>query len=475
VKEDGPRAAGEAAIIGISLCQATAAVHQAGVLHRDIKAHNVIREAGGRIVLMDFGAGQMLGAGTDGERLSGTPAYMAPEVLAGGRATVRSDIYSLGVLLYYLVTGTYPVEGHSWTDFILKHARFERRPLGDVRPDVPARFVRIVERATALSPDDRYATPGAMLADLTAVVAGGAGGAARRATRTDSRRRRGAAPEPKPASKRWMIAAATAGPVLAIWALGAITSVAFNHTLGRSAEYSGETPFSWWIWGVRALIPGAVQATAVVLLWTMLAAVWKVLSRMLTPAARLGEALRARRGAVAARTGLDDPDTAAQALLAAQLVAVTVFCWYFRDIFSASFSFIAWATPQEVEALRPERLERHQLYNFSMAMLILAMAAGLRLVLRMRRRAGGPAHSTIPLVAGVIGVSFVVLVYPYRLIWHNDAEAVTYGTNRCYLLGERPPSGLLYCPDVAAPKIREVALSDGQLNRSGQSQSIYTR
>ena len=82
VKEDGPRAAGEAAVIGISLCQATAAVHQAGVLHRDIKAHNVIREAGGRIVLMDFGAGQMLGAGTDGERMSGTPAYMAPEVLA---------------------------------------------------------------------------------------------------------------------------------------------------------------------------------------------------------------------------------------------------------------------------------------------------------------------------------------------------------------------------------------------------------
>ena len=117
VRADGPRAAEEAAVIGISLCQALAAVHQAGVLHRDIKAHNVMREAGGRIVLMDFGAGQLLeGPRNQDERAIGTPSYMAPEVLAGGRATARSDLYSLGILLYYLVTGTFPVEGTSWTD-----------------------------------------------------------------------------------------------------------------------------------------------------------------------------------------------------------------------------------------------------------------------------------------------------------------------------------------------------------------------
>ena len=474
VKEDGPRAAGEAAVIGISLCQATAAVHQAGVLHRDIKAHNIMREAGGRIVLMDFGAGQMLDARSDDERASGTPAYMAPEVLAGGRATARSDIYSLGVLLYYLVTGAYPVEGHSWTDFILAHARFERRPLGDVRPDVPSRFVRIVERATALHPDDRYASPGAMLADLSAVVAGGAAAVPRKATRTDSRRK-SPAPKPKATSRTWVIAAAIAGPLVGIWALGAVTTIAFNLTLGRSAEYSGESVLYWWVWGFRALIPGLVQATIVALLLALIAAVWNVSTRIAPPAARFAEGVRVRRRAWAARIGLDDPDTAAQALLAAQIAGVAAFCWYFRDIFSASISFIDTASPHDVEVLRPEYLQRHQAYNFTMAMLILAMSAGLYQVLELRRQVHGAMHGSIAISAGVVGISFVVLVLPYRLIWHNGFEMASHDGQRCYILGERAATALLYCPDDEIPKVKEVAIPDPALQRSGRFQSIYTR
>ena len=220
VKHDGPRAANEAAVIGISLCQAVAAVHQAGVLHRDIKAHNVMRESGGRIVLMDFGAGQLLeGPRYADERAIGTPAYMAPEALAGGRASARSDIYSLGVLLYYLVTGTYPVEGSSWTDLLLAHARFERRPLGDVRPDIHVDFVRVVERATALNPDERYATPGAMLADLHAAATGRLGTEGRRISKTDSRKRK--AVVVKRRARRWPAVAAVASR-LAVYAIDTV-------------------------------------------------------------------------------------------------------------------------------------------------------------------------------------------------------------------------------------------------------------
>src|SRR5262245_61105827 len=101
----------EAALIGIDVCRALAAVHKAGLLHRDIKAQNVMREAGGRVVLMDFGAGEIRTEAVSAERrMIGTPLYLAPELFDGKPATIASDIYSVGVLLYHLMTGRYPVE-----------------------------------------------------------------------------------------------------------------------------------------------------------------------------------------------------------------------------------------------------------------------------------------------------------------------------------------------------------------------------
>jgi serine/threonine-protein kinase len=162
LKTNGPFSAQEASIIGRELCRAMAAVHQAGILHGDIKAHNVMRESGGRIVLMDFGAGQTL----DDESVessgpvAGTPVYLAPEVLNGGPRTASSDIYALGVLLYYLVTKGYPVSGHSVAALADAHRRGERRHLRDARPDLPDDFVRAVEQAIAPDPRLRFASLG---------------------------------------------------------------------------------------------------------------------------------------------------------------------------------------------------------------------------------------------------------------------------------------------------------------------------
>jgi len=164
LKAQGTLSAHEAALIGRDLCRAVAAVHQAGVLHGDIKAHNVMRQEGGRTVLMDFGAGRPLiddDASGGLRNVAGTPMYLAPEVLDGHAPTRASDIYSLGVLLFHLVTGTYPVSGHSFAEIIELHKRGDRRRLRDVRADLPDDFVRIVEQATAIDPARRFATAGA--------------------------------------------------------------------------------------------------------------------------------------------------------------------------------------------------------------------------------------------------------------------------------------------------------------------------
>ena len=163
---EGRLSAGEATYVGQELCRALAAVHHANLLHRDVKAQNVMRASdGGRIILMDFGAGEFRDAPTAG-RPQGTPLYLAPELLRGASATVPTDIYALGVLLYYLVTGRFPVEGKSFTDLALAHAQRARRHLRDARPDLPDAFVGVVERAIDPDPARRFQSAGDLHAAL---------------------------------------------------------------------------------------------------------------------------------------------------------------------------------------------------------------------------------------------------------------------------------------------------------------------
>jgi eukaryotic-like serine/threonine-protein kinase len=166
----GKMSEAEAAVIGLDLCRAVAAVHAAGLLHRDIKAQNVMRESGGRIVLMDFGGGRDISAQQRIGGDTGTPLYLAPEVLAGHPASARSDVYALGVLLYHLVTREFPVRAADALGIAAAHGASRRIPVTERRPDLSARFARVVERAAAADPDARYPSAGAMAADLATVL-----------------------------------------------------------------------------------------------------------------------------------------------------------------------------------------------------------------------------------------------------------------------------------------------------------------
>ncbi len=160
--------ASEVVDIALELCRAISAVHGAGLLHRDIKAHNVMRAEDGRIVLMDFGTGRELDDDASSD-LTGTPLYLAPEVLQGQPATVRSDIYSLGVLLYHLVTGSYPVRARTVREIRRAQEVGERIAIQTARSDVPAKLARVIERAIEAGPERRYESADALGADLAAL------------------------------------------------------------------------------------------------------------------------------------------------------------------------------------------------------------------------------------------------------------------------------------------------------------------
>lgn len=147
-RAQGPLGAAEVASIGMDLCRALAAVHRGGLIHQDVKAQNVRRETGGRIVLMDFGPGGR------------TPIYSAPELFTGAPTSAQSDLYALGVLLFFLATLRFPVDGSTIGELAYAHASGKRTRLRDLRPDIPSALVGAIDGALQPDATTRVASAG---------------------------------------------------------------------------------------------------------------------------------------------------------------------------------------------------------------------------------------------------------------------------------------------------------------------------
>lgn len=172
----------ESARIIHRLAGAVAYAHSRGMAHRDIKPANVMLDSDNRIVLTDFGIARMVSGPnmTASGSLVGTPAYMSPEQGLGQIGDHRSDIYSLGVVFYQMLTGVMPYDADTPIAVVLKHVNDPLPPPRDINPDIPESLERILYRALEKAPEDRYQTADEFISDLEAVVnvENGAGGLA---------------------------------------------------------------------------------------------------------------------------------------------------------------------------------------------------------------------------------------------------------------------------------------------------------
>jgi hypothetical protein len=170
----GPLAVSEAVAYAIEIGRALQAAHERQLVHRDVKPQNVLLDEEGRAKVTDFGIARTLegenleltGAG----RVVGTTDYVSPEQALGHDVTEQSDIYSLGIVLYEMLTGEVPFRGETSVSVAMKHLR---EPLPDVqkrRPEVSAALAAVVERATAKQVANRYPSVKAMLNDLEEVL-----------------------------------------------------------------------------------------------------------------------------------------------------------------------------------------------------------------------------------------------------------------------------------------------------------------
>ena len=170
--QQGTLGAHEVIGIGTGLCQALAAIHAKDMVHGDVKLSNVMREQGGHLVLVDLRSS----SDKDTRSLSsnqGSPLTSAPEVLNGDRATVQSDLYSLGALLFQLSTGKPPIDASSYEELTRLALQGRVEPLRDLRPDFPSALTRVIDRALSPQPGQRPQSAGAFEAALHEIRPGG--------------------------------------------------------------------------------------------------------------------------------------------------------------------------------------------------------------------------------------------------------------------------------------------------------------
>jgi len=163
------------AILG-PICDALACAHDAGVIHRDIKASNVFLAADGRVVLLDFGIAKLSDPGIGGgltlsRQALGTPSAMAPEQVAGREATERTDVYALGALLFHMLVGEPPFADSSPTVMQYLHCH-ARRPRPSARASLPVAIDDIVTTAMSIEADRRYGGARELLSACRAAFGG---------------------------------------------------------------------------------------------------------------------------------------------------------------------------------------------------------------------------------------------------------------------------------------------------------------
>ena len=159
VRRRGPMAPSDASRVLRDVAWALAYAHGQGVIHRDVKPDNILLENNGRVLVADFGIASVVagagGGGLTSEEVVGTPEFMSPEQALGEAVDARGDLYSLGLVGFFALSGTLPFEGEKATEVLAKQVTEPAPPLASVAPGVPRRIAQAIDRCLAKDRDDR--------------------------------------------------------------------------------------------------------------------------------------------------------------------------------------------------------------------------------------------------------------------------------------------------------------------------------
>ena len=463
------------------LASALAAAHAKGIVHRDLKPANIQVTPDGSVKILDFGVAHAMSAASMGSTTSsaagltvsmgtatvpgdrrvmhpGTPAYMSPEQMFGRPIDQRSDIYSLGVIVYEMTTGHRPYSTDDPLEVVLTLSRNFLRP-GDPSTSLPSQINEIVSKMLAVKPDDRFQTAGELENALVTLTAQPA-----------------VVPAPQ---SRARVAARVAALVMAlplsIGTVGLLTTAWFNHALSRVAPFSDESPTVWLVMGLRSLVTPIVLVAGVLFLVWAARFVMRILSLSPKVDSLLTNTLSQSRR-LSDRLKLDDPAVIAQAVAVVGLIALAIVAYQFADVMSsigAMFSTAADITaPSALLFLHRSRVADLRLVLHVFAFIFAAALfriARLRTGVAIRRGA-----AALAIVSLLLALTISLAEAPYRLTYWNKFPRVDVHGDRCYVLGESSAETLLFCPDDRPPRTKKAGKTDPSVRRTGVDESVFS-
>ncbi|MGH9335420.1 MAG: serine/threonine protein kinase, partial [Vicinamibacteria bacterium] len=435
VERQGPFGAAEALQIGITLCSALAAVHRQGLTHGDIKAQNVMREKGGRIVLMDFSSSRSIAKVDEGAVLVGTPVYMAPELFQGSPPSLASDVYSVGVLLFFLVTGRYPIEARTLSELRERLSQGGRLLLHDLRPDLPLSFIEAVHRASSAEPMARFSSVGQLQSALSAALS-------ERSPTHDGEGHPARVDVPASGDLQTLANAATylsglAGVAALQALLGVLNDALFNVTLHVPEDFTSYSLAGAVGIGFRSVVPCAIlflfNLAGLVALWT------------------LGEwvpKLRVFARGVAARVEAASPPALATAFTFAAILAVGAGCFAFRSLLGLLVTIAEEPdSVVDVGALCPSTYHDVFALVFSELVIVLTAAWIAIFYAPARRAERDPTFRLMKWLAlSVTLAAAIVMAAPWRLLTQSEVESFRIGAQKHYVIAEKDDDRFVYVP-----------------------------
>jgi hypothetical protein len=446
----GPIKAHDAIQWGIQVTHAIEFAHEKGILHCDLKPANLHVErtsAGDHLKVLDFGIAKALYGGRFDDGF-GTLPYMSPEQLVSGDCDTRTDIYALGVTVFELVAGRRPFHPEDRRELI---AHIIGAPIPNASAFVsglPRDLDAVLQRAMAKQPDQRFASMAEFRNALEKLI------------RVASPRR-----VPRAAA---LVAFVT---VLAfITFVGFVTSQAFDQGVGLTAEVRPGTLWLWFVWGIRSLIAPLLFSVILLLAAISMGSAARLMARAARHRSRKLRSTIERIASLGPRVASLPTGTTGPVLLLVHIGILLVLAVTFRSLLESFMNFMM-ASRGSIDALRPSNQADHELFGYMVTTELLVFCVAWYALLRVRssrHEREGAVYVAAGLAAA--GLSMFLFSARFRILSHNERERVVYGVETCYLIEERGPQALLFCP-LAYP--RNVVANISSFQRTGLIESIF--
>ena len=459
--------------IGLDLLKALGAAQLGNIVHGDLKPGNVQLTPDGSAKVLDFGVARVVrGAAGSGSTTvggvrsvgplptlaGGTPGYMSPEQLRGERIDGRSDVYSLGVVLFEMATGR-RLHREETVEGRLEAANRLVPRADSIVAAVPQRLADVIAMALEPRVEARYQSAREMEQALTPV---------KDLLKARSRRE---------LILRWLARVAVGVPLvlLGLELVGLMTTAGFNRTFGRIGPYARFSDLSW----SSSLRYGGTSVFASLFIATLVAVVTAAVRfvfgavQSIGPVSRVAQRAKAKVIDFGVRMGLHRPKGLAQALAGLALATLLIFTQVYRDVISA---WGASFDESPIAVLLPigENEYVRNRYNQFLDIAIPVFLYGLYRVIRLRRReATRDGAAALSVLVGVITIMVLMREWPQRTLNHRNLERWDFAGERCYENGESGEEVLLLCPASEPPRNHVVRRDDPRVRRLGTVENIF--